>query len=54
MTPVQDVASTVHVTRVASFNLDLHRGVRDAEAVLELIDDRSYDLLPLSNALLGD
>jgi hypothetical protein len=42
------------MTRLASLHFDLHRGVRDVEAVLELIDDRSYDLLPLSNALLGD
>src|SRR5439155_19067072 len=46
--------STVHVIRVASFDLHLDGGVGNPKLPLDIVHDRTNHLLPLTDALLAD
>src|SRR5258708_15773756 len=43
----------IHVGRVTALDLDLDRGVRDVEAMFDVLDHGAQDLLTLTDALLG-
>src|SRR6267142_6941443 len=45
------LSEAIHVARLAAFDLDLDRRMRDMEARFEIVDDGAQHLLPFTDAL---